>query len=61
MPVPKGHVLKLLKGIYGMPQAGREFWKLLRSISLKLGFIQSEHAHYFFRKRSATGFTINMT
>jgi hypothetical protein len=32
LPVAEGHVLLLLKAIYGMPQAGREFWKLLRSV-----------------------------
>jgi hypothetical protein len=59
--VPSGWVLKLLKAIYGMPQAGREFWKLLRGIILSLGFRQSEHAHCFFWKREARGFIILMT
>ena len=61
LPVPAGHVLKLLKAIYGMPQAGREFWKLLRGIIMKLGFTQSEHAHCFFWKRTENGFIILMT
>jgi hypothetical protein len=61
LAVPEGHVLKLLKAIYGMPQAGREFWKLLRSIKVKLGFTQSEHAHCFFYRRTDAGFIILMT
>jgi hypothetical protein len=61
MPVPKKHLLKVIKAIYGMPQAGREFWKVLRSIILKPGLIQSEHAHYFLWKRTAAGFMIIMT
>jgi hypothetical protein len=44
-----------------MPQAGCEFWKLLRSILRKLGFTQSEHAHCFFWKRTATTFMVIMT
>jgi hypothetical protein len=59
--VPPGWALKLLKAIYGMPQGGREFWKLLRGIILSLGFKQSEHAHCFFWKREARGFIILMT
>jgi hypothetical protein len=50
-----------LKEIYGMPQAGREFWKLVRSILLKLGFNQSEHVHSFFWKRTVTSFMVIMT
>jgi hypothetical protein len=59
--VPEGHVLKLLKAIYGMPQAGREFWKLLCGIIVKLGFKQSDHAHCFFYRRTDAGFVIIMT
>jgi hypothetical protein len=54
--VPPGHVLMLLKAIYGMPQAGRECWKLLRGTTLELGFAQSEHAHCFFYRRTDAGF-----
>ena len=61
LEVHPGHVLKLLKAIYGMPQAGREFWKLLRGIIMKLGFTQSEHALCFFYRRTAAGFIILMT
>jgi hypothetical protein len=58
LPVPEGHVLLLLKAIYGMPQAGREFWKLLRSVILAMGFKQSEFAHCFFFRRTKDGFVI---
>jgi hypothetical protein len=54
-------VLLLLKAIYGMPPAGREFWKLLRSIIVGLGFKQSEHAHCFYFRRTKAGFVIIMT
>jgi hypothetical protein len=59
--VPEGHVLRLKKAIYGLPQAGREFWKLLRSILKEQGFEQSEHAPCFFWKRCERGFIIVMT
>jgi hypothetical protein len=61
LPVPEGHVLLLLKAIYGMPQAGREFCKLLRSVILAMGFKQSEFAHCFFFLRIKDGFVIIMT
>jgi hypothetical protein len=61
LPVPEGHVLLLLKAIYGMPQAGREFWKLLRSVILAMGFKQSEFAHCFYFMRTKDGFVIIMT
>jgi hypothetical protein len=61
MILPQGYVLRLLKAIYGMPQAGREFWKLLRSIILALGFKQSAHTNCFFWKRDERGFIILMT
>jgi hypothetical protein len=61
LPVPEGHVLLLLKAIYGMPQVGREFWKLLRSVILAMGFKQSEFAHCFFFRRTKDGFVIIMT
>jgi hypothetical protein len=38
MAVPPGYVLKVLKAIYGLPQGGRNFWKLLRKVILSLGF-----------------------
>jgi hypothetical protein len=61
IPVPRGYVLKLLKAIYGMPQGGREYWKLIRSVIIGLGFTQSEHAPCFFYRRSDAGFIIVMT
>jgi hypothetical protein len=59
--VPPGYVLKLLKAIYGMPQGGREYWKLIRSVILGLGFTQSDHAPCFFYRRTDAGFIIVMT
>jgi hypothetical protein len=60
LPVPEGHVLLLLKAIYGMPPR-REFWKLLRSVIMAMGFKQSEFAHCFFFRRTKDGFVIIMT
>jgi hypothetical protein len=51
LPVPEGHVLLLLESIYGMSQALREFWKLLQSVILAMGFKQSE-----FAQRTASSF-----
>jgi hypothetical protein len=61
MAVPPGYVLKVLKAIYGLPQGGRNFWKLLRKVILSLGFIHSEHAPCFFYRRTDAGFIIVMT
>jgi ATP-binding cassette subfamily B (MDR/TAP) protein 1 len=62
IPVPPGYVLKLLKAIYGMPQGGREYWKLIRSVILGLGFTQSDHhPPCFFYRRTDAGFIIVMT
>jgi hypothetical protein len=44
-----------------MPQAGREFWTLLRSVILAMGFKQSEFAHCIFFRRTKDGFIIIMT
>jgi hypothetical protein len=62
MAVPPGYVLKVLGlAIYGLPQGGRNFWKLLHKVILSLGFIQSEHAPCFFYRRTDAGFIMVMT
>jgi hypothetical protein len=60
-PVPEGHESLLLKAVYGMTQAGHEFWKLLRGIIVGRGFKHSESAHCFFFRGTKAGFVIIMT
>lgn len=39
--VKKGHVLRALRSLYGLKQAGRDWNLLLREFLIKLGFVQS--------------------
>ena len=44
----KGHVLRLLKAIYGTKQAGREWYKLMNGYLLELGFVPNRADVCFF-------------
>ena len=37
---PKGQVLRLLKSLYGLKQAGRRWYQKLVKIMMKLGFLR---------------------
>jgi hypothetical protein len=47
-PSLKGGVWRLLKSLYGLKQASRVWYKLLRSVLEKLGFVRSEFDHAVF-------------
>ena len=46
--IPKGHVLKLLKGMYGMKQGGRVWYIDFSGTLLELGYSRTEVDHAIF-------------
>ena len=43
VPFEGSHIVKLLKGLYGLKQASREWYEMVEKIMVELGFMKSEH------------------
>jgi len=50
MRMPDGSVVKLLKALYGLCQAGREWNEVLHKQLTKIGFARCEHDHAVYRR-----------
>ncbi|KAL0311655.1 UNVERIFIED_CONTAM: Retrovirus-related Pol polyprotein from transposon TNT 1-94 [Sesamum calycinum] len=58
LQVPAGHVCKLVRSLYGLKQASRQ-WNHELTTKLELfGFLQSKHDHCLFIKDGSATFTI---
>jgi len=58
-PVPKGNeglVLRLKKGLYGTPQAGRLWYKRLHDRLQEMGFVKNPYDHAIYIRKDKTGF-----
>ncbi|KAL2246003.1 UNVERIFIED_CONTAM: Retrovirus-related Pol polyprotein from transposon TNT 1-94 [Sesamum indicum] len=54
--VPKGHVCRLKRSLYGLKQASRQWNQEFTSKLESYGFVQSKHDYCLFTKDSLTGF-----
>lgn len=54
----KSHVLKLLKSIYGLKQAGRDWYDTQHSELISLGFIRAKKDKCVYRKFDAKGYLV---
>lgn len=55
--VPKGHVCKLNRSLYGLKQAARQWNHKLTSVITKNGFLQSQNDHSLFIKSTSSTLT----